>query len=119
MHDCEFDMVMTLHSVLGLLAACVMTISGMAEPAESYKGMFVFRAEGSIEFQLGGFIIGPQKGMPHEYGHRQQEILLGAYYLPLVGMTSAIGHIFLRGDYTAYYSMWSEKWADALGGVHR
>ncbi len=91
----------------------------MAEPAESYKGMFVFRAEGSIEFQLGGFIIGPQKGMPHEYGHRQQEILLGPYYLLLIGTTSAFGQIFLREHREAYYAMWSERWADELGGMRR
>ncbi len=107
------------HSVVGLLFVCIMSVAGIAEPADSYNDMFVFRAEGNFQFQLGGFIVGKPKNFAHEYGHRQQEILLGPYYLLLVGTTSAFGQIFLREHRDAYYSMWSEKWADELGGVHR
>ena len=74
----------TAQGVLGLLFACIMTVAGMAEPAGSYKGMFVFRAEGKFQFQLGGFIIGKSKNLAHEYGHGLQERLLGPYYLPLI-----------------------------------
>ena len=91
----------------------------MAEPAESYNGMFVFQAEDNFQFQLGGFIIGKPKNLGHEYGHGLQERLLGPYYLPFVGLSSAFGQIFFRDHRRMYDTMWSEKWADDLGGVSR
>ena len=64
----------------------------------------------------------------HEYGHSKQSLILGWFYLPLVGIPSIMSNIWDRlfhKKWTSdqrekwYYSRYPEKWADKLGGVVR
>ena len=64
----------------------------------------------------------------HEYGHSRQSLILGWFYLLLVGLPSIIGNIWDRlfhKNWTSeqrkkwYYSRYPENWADKLGGVVR
>lgn len=64
----------------------------------------------------------------HKYGHSKQSLILGWFYLPLVGLPSVIGNIWDRlfhKNWTRdqrekwYYSRYPENWADKLGGVIR
>lgn len=59
----------------------------------------------------------------HEYGHTRQSRYLGVLFLFVVGIPSIIW-AGCFGKYRAakrisYYSFYTEKWADKLGGVVR
>lgn len=53
-------------------------------------------------------------GKLHEWGHTRQSLMLGWLYLPVVGLPSILWASRPRRD---YYSFWTERWADTLGGV--
>ncbi len=59
----------------------------------------------------------------HEFGHSLQSEMLGWLYLPLIGLPSLIwagcfrGYRRRRG--VSYYTFYTERWADELGGVVR
>ena len=56
----------------------------------------------------------------HEYGHTRQSLYLGPFYLFVVGIPSLLWAWYwtpARG--VSYYSFYTEKWADRLGGVIR
>lgn len=56
----------------------------------------------------------------HEYGHTRQSLYLGPFYLFVVGIPSLLWAWYWnpsRGG--SYYSFFTEKWADKLGGVVR
>lgn len=59
----------------------------------------------------------------HEKGHRQQSKWLGPLYLIVIGLPSLIWatlHSYVkRLGAVDYYSFYTEKWADRLGGVKR
>jgi hypothetical protein len=53
----------------------------------------------------------------HEYGHSVQSKYLGWLYLIVIGLPSLLWAMFYKGN--NYYSFFTEKWADKLGGVKR
>lgn len=56
----------------------------------------------------------------HEYGHCRQSLLLGPFYLLVVGLPSLLWAIWWHpGRRVSYYSFYTERWADRLGGVRR
>lgn len=59
----------------------------------------------------------------HEYGHTLQSLRLGWLYLVVIGLPSltwAWAHsTFERLGTVDYYSFYTERWADELGGVRR
>ena len=59
----------------------------------------------------------------HEYGHCRQSRLLGPLYLLVIGLPSGVwAAIYLASDpddTSVYYRFYTERWADALGGVER
>ena len=68
------------------------------------------------------------QAVAHEYGHSKQSLILGWFYLPLVGLSSFINNIWDRLFHKKwssdqrekwYYSRYPENWADKLGGVVR
>jgi len=52
----------------------------------------------------------------HEWGHTRQSLRLGWLYLIVVGIPSILWACRRRRD---YFSFWTERWADRLGGVRR
>lgn len=62
----------------------------------------------------------------HEMGHCKQSDILGPLYLLVIGLPSFIWctviypfmFVVLKKD-VSYYSFYTEKWADKLGGVNR
>jgi len=63
----------------------------------------------------------------HEYGHTRQSLILGPLYLIIIGIPSLLWATYFtirflifkdlkKGD---YYNFYTERWADALGGVKR
>ncbi len=99
-----------------------------AEPAPIDKGVFLHRKSFFSSVSLGKFIILNEyqyngKTLRHERGHQKQSQYLGWFYLPLIGLPSAIGNLifrlgFIRKRFNYYHQPW-EKWADKLGGVER
>lgn len=76
---------------------------------------------------LGLFVFaGHRRGrrlVAHEIGHTYQSMLLGPMYLPLVGLPSFLWfwsreRMGWHAD-RDYYTFWTERWADRLGGVRR
>ena len=56
----------------------------------------------------------------HEYGHVRQSQFLGPFYLFVIGIPSLLWAIWYRKHKRgSYYSFYTEKWADKLGGVKR
>ena len=77
------------------------------------------RMHGGIS--LGKYIIVNQWfkeiNIKHEYGHSVQSRYLGWLYLIVIGLPSLLWAMFYKGN--NYYSFFTEKWADKLGGVKR
>ena len=87
-----------------------------------YNGCVVRRSvylKGGIS--LGRYIIVNQwfkeVDIKHEYGHSVQSRRLGWLYIIVIGLPSLLWAMFYRGN--NYYSFYTEKWADKLGGVER
>lgn len=56
----------------------------------------------------------------HELGHSRQSRILGPLYLFVVGIPSILWAAWWNeGRNRSYYSFYTERWADALGGVDR
>lgn len=57
----------------------------------------------------------------HEYGHFKQSLILGWLYLLVIGLPSLIWcncfDLYRFKNDIDYYSFWTEKWANKLGGV--
>lgn len=97
-----------------------------AEPASIDKGVFLHRKSFFSSVSLGKFIILNEcqyngKTLRHERGHQKQSQYLGWFYLPLIGLPSAIGNLifrlgFIRKRFNYYHQPW-EKWADKLDNM--
>lgn len=75
---------------------------------------------------LGNFIIiqtkygNDRQYIRHEYGHTIQSMCLGPLYLLVIGLPSLVWNLYQRSHQELdYYSFFTEKWADRLGGVER
>ena len=56
----------------------------------------------------------------HEYGHALQSRYLGPFYLIVIGLPSLLWAWWWNEDRgVSYYSFYTERWADILGGVER
>ena len=92
-----------------------------------YRGVDVVvdkRFPGGISFGPTIIVKRPYEKNPdtwkHEYGHARQSLYLGPFYLFVVGVPSLLWAWYWnpsRG--VSYYSFYTEKWADKLGGVER
>ncbi len=77
---------------------------------------------------LGRYIIlNPLHGsntLMHEAGHYRQSLMLGWLYLAVIGLPSIVWatmHTYCKriSERYDYYSFYTERWADELGGVER
>lgn len=56
----------------------------------------------------------------HELGHAKQSRMLGWFYLFVIGIPSILWAAWWNeGRNRDYYSFYTERWADHLGGVNR
>ena len=103
-----------------------------ATPLATYKDVTVYSWSVAGGMSLGKYIFVPfSKYNPnshtmmhyikHEYGHCVQSMILGWFYLLVIGAPSLIwAQCFVK--YRAktgksYYDFYTEKWANKLGGV--
>lgn len=104
----------------------------MEAPYGDVRILYSERMRGGIS--LGRFIILPWKyrynssayvrdTISHEYGHTRQSLYLGWLYLIVIGLPSLLwawAHsTFKRLREVDYYSFYTERWADDIGGVRR
>ena len=104
----------------------------MEAPYGDVRTLYSERMRGGIS--LGRFIILPWKycynssayvrdTISHEYGHTRQSLYLGWLYLIVIGLPSLLwawAHsTFKRLREVDYYSFYTERWADDIGGVRR
>ncbi len=95
--------------------------------AESFRGVDVVVSDcfpGGISLGRTVVVKRPYKDgadtWKHEYGHTRQSLYLGPLYVFVVGIPSLLWAWYWnpsRG--VSYYSFFTEKWADKLGGVSR
>jgi len=106
----------------------------IGKPHYIYKGSIITVVKGNWGgISLGSFIFidadiakadAPKsKFINHEYGHTLQSILLGPLYLLIIGLPSIVW-AGLFDDWRikhkkSYYWLYTESWADKLGGVER
>lgn len=55
----------------------------------------------------------------HEYGHARQSRILGPLYLLVIGLPSLVWAALYNGQEAGYFTFYTERWADRLGGVKR
>lgn len=109
---------------LGLL----MFLRFLKAPHEIYYGAVYTKWHLSGGISLGLFIFTPDKEEQwcrqmavHEYGHTWQSLMLGPFYLAVIGLPSIVWSrskkcIQMRKDKNLPYStFYTEKWADTLG----
>lgn len=105
-----------------------------ATPYTEYKDATVYSWYVRSGMSLGKYIFVPykyidpktyrvQRTIKHEYGHTRQSKYLGWFYLLVIGLLSLIWSQCFKGyrekTGKSYYSFYTEKWADKLGGVER
>lgn len=104
------------------------------KPHYRYKGSIVTIATGNWGgISLGMFIFidadiskrhaAHSNFVNHEYGHCLQSLLLGPLYLLVIGLPSLIWaacfDAWRAKHKKSYYWLYTESWADRLGGVNR
>ena len=100
----------------------------------TYNGVDIYSWNFDSGISLGKYIFVPftdenptddyvQQYIKHEYGHTIQSEYLGWFYLFVIGLPSVIWNGCFEGyrkkTGVSYYSFYTEKSADKLGGVER
>ena len=116
-------------TMLGLLEF----VKHRGETHYTYRGAVVTECKSNLNISLGLFVFitedkngsatsHPTRILVHEYGHTIQSLLLGPLYLLLIGVPSWLWcnlpcfRRMRRQKGISYYSFYTEKWADYLGG---
>ena len=94
---------------------------------DNYRGKVIVFWNLKSGLSLGSFIfvnpIAGENTKNHEYGHTIQSNFLGPLFLIVIGLPSIIWagcfDSYRRKHNISYYQFYTEKWADALGGVKR
>ena len=107
-----------IQTTVALIFAAILGVSGLIEDVQFHGGTMVVVPDTGERWglALGGMVFTTEANNPfwgpktiaHEQGHLKQEQLLGALYLPIVGIPSVIARL------TRTYG-WTEQWADELG----
>ena len=116
-------------NLLGLLMSCLYRGTTSYFEVDEYVDFEVHyssRMGGGIS--LGKYIILNRKAdsidIMHEFGHCWQSMYLGWLYLIVIGLPSLVWatlHTYCESisEKYDYYSFYTEKWADKIGGVKR
>ena len=111
------------------ILAIILGIFWKEEKSLMYKGVKVIvnsKFPGGIS--LGNYVFVhrfPSKPeswntVKHEWGHTRQSRIFGPLYLLIIGLPSILwAATWSPKSECSYYSFWTEKWADKLGGVDR
>ena len=119
-------------NLLGLL---LLAIYGRVIPIDFRGDLWRSRLPSSMIYFVGGFHGGISLGRyvllsgyyataydvwAHERGHSIQSMILGPLYLFVIGLPSLLWAAWWNESRNRdYYSFYTERWADYLGGVNR
>ena len=113
---------------------CIVTKLTKARVYTVYKDAVVYSWKNGGGMSLGKYIFVPfpeaypmrygvEQFIKHEYGHTLQSKKLGWLYLLVIGLPSLIWaqcfQWYRNKTSKSYYSFYTEKWANKLGGVER
>lgn len=122
--------------ILQTLCGSVLYLINRKEKHFSYKGAIVSEWNYKSSVSLGMFIFLSKKRMfipkysqkellerllVHEYGHTIQSLILGPFYLFIIGLPSMIWccvprmETYRKEKNRSYYSLYTEKWANYCG----
>ena len=113
-----------IQNVLGFLIWLYVLLTGPKEKRRFFHGALLTRWNLPSSMSMGIFLFMGTDDMHvvvHEYGHTIQSMILGPFYLPLIGLPSLIwanskrlGR-YRRRTHTSYYQFYPERWADRIG----
>lgn len=113
-----------LQNILGLLLfICCVCFGCRVKPRHKFAFVCEMpKSRGSLS--LGCFIFVKDYGnkylVNHEYGHTLQSLLLGVFYLIIIGLPSFIWAAFFKGwrkrHGVSYYAFYTERWANRMVG---
>ena len=130
MKNFKFTLIQWTWGLPQTLLGAAVYLTQRKKPHSEFGGACVTEWDKDSGVSLGKFIFVPKghsKGylIEHEYGHSIQSMVLGPLYLLLVGLPSilwcrvpAIGRSWRSGR-KSYYSFFTERSADRLGGNER
>lgn len=121
--QCTWGILQTLVGVILLLVMSDKIIDCKLHRKASASIVLNSRLHGAVS--LGAFIIcfyePDEETLNHEYGHCIQSLILGPLYLIAIGLPSIIWNAcfktYRKTHNISYYSFYTEKWANKLGGV--
>ena len=110
-----------IQNIIGLLLCLILKINNCK--TRKYKNAIVTYWHNHYGLSLGMFIFvstDNERLLKHEYGHSIQSLILGPFYLIIVGIPSLVWALlfnnYRKNRNINYYSFKIEKWADKLGG---
>ncbi len=113
-----------IQNVLGFLIWLYVLLTGPKEERRFFYGALVTRWNLASSMSMGMFLFmgtDNERVIVHEYGHSIQSLILGPFYLPIIGLPSLLWSYSYsrikrstkrRYRYTSFYP---EKWANHLG----
>ena len=113
-------------NLVGLVFGWFLKGKQKVSPPPGISKMIRFRSAANMfgGISLGSFVYCRQPVykimLLHEYGHCIQSRILGPFYLIVIGIPSLLWALWWHpGRRVGYYSFYTERWADRLGGVER
>ena len=100
-------------TTIALIFACILGVSGVVESVSFTDDAMMVQHNQPFGIAFGGVAF---HSLPwrfdHELGHLAQEDLLGALYLPVVGIPSLISAVVNNNH--DHRQSWTEVWADGI-----
>ena len=91
-----------------------------------YRDNYIIVCKAALSsFALGDYMFltpfSNERAMDHELGHCRQSEILGPLYIPIIAVPSLLNNLYDRlltliGKEYDYFSFYTEKWANKLGG---
>ncbi len=100
-------------ATIALIFACVLGVFGLTTGVSFTDTAMVVEHRQPVGVAFGGLAFANQYNRNHEIGHTVQEDLLGALYLPIIGIPSLISAVVNNHD--NHRRSWAERWATELG----
>ena len=109
------------------IVGCIVKRIFNAQYKLTYKSAKVYVWNRKDGISLGEYIFVPsfadEDYIKHEYGHTVQSHYLGVLYLLVIGLPSIVWagcfKSYRKKHGISYYSFYTERWANTLGGVTR
>ena len=108
-----------IQNAIGLLLFIILKIFKQLSHTRNFNNTLVSNWKIKSSLSLGIFIfLGNNRLIVHEYGHSIQSLILGPFYLLIIGIPSLIWAVFFENyrkkNNIGYYEIYTERWANHL-----